>query len=152
MKIRVLWLQERLLCALVLAVATPSGIALGVEELCGVVAAKLTAAVPWSDLRARTDSAFPGAELVVAHTGDGALLRCDFQRLEAAATRGGLWLSSTATNATHQRFSVLATAVGRTAEYGVRWQSGAATPLCSGDALSFPPGSKLLANSGTVSI
>ena len=43
----------------------------------------------------------------------GARLRCVFQRLDGEATREGLWLTSTVTNTTADRFQVKAAQVGR---------------------------------------
>src|SRR5438094_137103 len=49
----------------------------------------------------------------VSPTAEGVRLRCVFQRLEAEATREGLWLTSTVTNAVNDRFCVVAVAVER---------------------------------------
>jgi len=51
--------------------------------------------------------------LAVSPAADGARLQCLFQRLEAEATRKGLWLTSTVTNGMNDRFRILAVAVGR---------------------------------------
>jgi len=40
-------------------------------------------------------------------------LRCVSQRLHGEATREGLWLTSTVTNAVHDRFRLVAAEVGR---------------------------------------
>src|ERR1051325_4020705 len=95
----------------------------------------------------------------------GAGLRCVFQRLAGEAIGDGLWLTSTVTNSVHDRFRVVAAAVGRAEEFGMRRQSTAATPLSddermggaslapeSGVALRFPPQSKALPRSGTVEV
>ena len=108
---------------------------------------------------------YQGDGLSVSATPEGARLRCAFQRLEGQATRDGLWLSSTADNASGERFRVMAMEVGRADEFGLRRQSAAATPLWPGDwgwrrlsysesgvALRFPPQSKTLQFHGTVSI
>ena len=68
---------------------------------------------PWSQLGAKAGADYQGDGLTVSPTADGARLRCVFQRLEAEATREGLWLTSTVTNAVHDRFRIVATAVGR---------------------------------------
>src|SRR5262249_22518513 len=56
-------------------------------------------AIPWSQLGAKAGADYKGDGLAVFPTAEGAQLRCVFQRLEAEATREGLWLTSTATNA-----------------------------------------------------
>src|SRR5207249_434482 len=58
--------------------------------------AKASAAMPWSRIGAKASADFQGNGLAVVPTGDGARLRCVFQRLEGQATREGLWLTSTA--------------------------------------------------------
>ena len=68
----------------------------------------------------------PSTSAAAAYHGDGldivpipqsgsVRLRCLFQRLEAEATREGLWLTSALTNGAHDRFRVTAVAIGRTA-------------------------------------
>src|SRR6185436_7715098 len=56
---------------------------------------------------------YGGGGLSVCATEAGARLHCAFQRLEAEATREGLWLTSAVTDAVNDRFRVMATSVGR---------------------------------------
>src|SRR5882724_6967273 len=69
--------------------------------------------LPWSQLGAKASADYQGDGLGVSATAEGARLRCVFQRLEGEATREGLWLTSTVTNAANDRFRVVATAVRR---------------------------------------
>src|SRR5262245_11800160 len=75
-----------------------------------------SATIPWSEVGAKAGAGYQGDGLRIIPTAEGARLRCIFQRLEGEATREGLWLVSTVTNALRERFRVLATAVGRTPE------------------------------------
>src|SRR6266568_3611021 len=68
---------------------------------------------PWSQLGAKAGADYQGDGLAVSPTVEGARLRCVFQRLEGEATREGLWLTSTVTNAVNDRFRVTAAEVGR---------------------------------------
>src|SRR5678815_1422808 len=91
-----------------------------------------TTTIPWSQLGAKAGADYQGDALAVIPTAEGARLRCVFQRLEGEATREGLWLTSTITNAVNDRFRIVAAELGRAAHFGVRrpsWQSAAATPL-----------------------
>src|SRR5262245_53309 len=83
---------------------------------------KPTEAIPWSQLGAKAGADYKGDGLAVSPTEGGVRLRCVFQRLEGEATREGLWLTSTATNGTTERFRVIAAAVGRS---GLRQSSAA---------------------------
>ena len=56
---------------------------------------------------------YKGDGLAVTPTEDGASLHCVFQRLDGEATPEGLWLTSTVTNTTSDRFRVTATEIGR---------------------------------------
>src|SRR5881409_668780 len=69
--------------------------------------------IPWSQIGAKAGTDYQGDGLAVSPTAGGARLRCVFQRLEGQATREGLWLSSTVTNAVNDRFRIVAVAVGR---------------------------------------
>src|SRR6266568_2327456 len=69
--------------------------------------------IPWSQIGAKAGADYQGDGLAVSPTVEGARLRCIFQRLEGEATREGLWLTSTVTNAVNDRFRVTAVAVGR---------------------------------------
>jgi len=66
-----------------------------------------------------------GESLSVTATSDGAELRCAVQRLEGQVTPDGLWLTSTAKDATGERFRVVAVKVGRMADSDL---SGPVTP------------------------
>ncbi|MEY2410612.1 MAG: trimeric autotransporter adhesin, partial [Verrucomicrobiota bacterium] len=70
-------------------------------------------AIPWSQLGAKAGADYQGDALAVIPTAEGARLRCAFQRLEGEATREGLWLTSTVTNAVNDRFRVVAADVRR---------------------------------------
>jgi hypothetical protein len=59
-----------------------------------------------------------GEGLAVAATTEGARLRCAFQQLEGEATRGGLWLTSSAPGQPNDHFRVMAVAVGREGRAG----------------------------------
>src|SRR5439155_2717729 len=69
--------------------------------------------IPCSQLGAKAGPDYKRDGLTVIPTAEGARLRCVFQRLEGEATREGLWLTSTVTNAVNERFRVVATSVGR---------------------------------------
>ena len=75
--------------------------------------ARTSQAIPWSQISAKAGADYQGDGLAVSPSAEGARLRCVFQRLEAEATREGLWLTSTVTNAVNDRFRIAATAVGR---------------------------------------
>jgi hypothetical protein len=64
-----------------------------------------------STFSAKAGTDYQGDGLAVSPTAEGAGLRCVFQRLEGEATREGLWLTSTVTNAVNERFRVTAAAV-----------------------------------------
>src|ERR1051325_7724408 len=70
-------------------------------------------AIRWSQIDAKAGADYQGEGLAVTRTESGAHLRCIFQRLEAEATSEGLWLTSTVTNPTSERFRVVAQSVGR---------------------------------------
>jgi hypothetical protein len=73
------------------------------------------AAIPWSQIGAKAGADYKGDGLAITPTESGARLQCVFQRLEGEATQQGLWLTSTVTNAEHDRFRVTAREVGRKA-------------------------------------
>jgi hypothetical protein len=79
--------------------------------------AKASEPLPWAQLGAKAGAEYKGDGLAVTPTADGARLRCVFQRLEGEATREGLWLTSTVTNAVNDRFRLVATEVGRVSPY-----------------------------------
>src|SRR5882724_8739879 len=72
-------------------------------------------AIPWSQIGEKAGADYRGDGLAVSPIpqSGSARLRCVFQRLEGEATREGLWLTSTVTNAVKERFRVIATAVAR---------------------------------------
>ncbi len=70
-------------------------------------------AIPWDQIGAKAGADYQGDGLRVAPTAQGARLHCVFQRLDGEATRQGLWLTSTISNAVNDRFRVMATEVGR---------------------------------------
>src|SRR6266496_3166032 len=72
-----------------------------------------SAVIAWSQIGAKAGADYQGDGLAVIPTAQGARLRCVFQRLEGDATREGLWLTSTLTNAVNERFRVVAAQVGR---------------------------------------
>ncbi len=65
-------------------------------------------AIPWSEIGARATADYQGDGLAVVASDNGALLKCVFQRLEGEATPEGLWLTSTASDETRDRFRVVA--------------------------------------------
>ncbi len=67
-----------------------------------------SSAIPWSEIGARATADYQGDGLSVGASGDGAILKCVFQRLEGEATPEGLWLTSTASDETRDRFRVVA--------------------------------------------
>src|SRR5437867_4820776 len=75
--------------------------------------AKTADSIPWSQIGAKAGADYQGDGLAVMPTAHGARLRCVFQKLEGEATREGLWLTSTVTNAVNDRFRVVAASVGR---------------------------------------
>src|SRR5262245_61862021 len=66
------------------------------------------APIHFAQLSAKAGADYHGDGLAVSCTAEGARLRCVFQRLEGEATREGLWLTSTVTNAVNDRFRVMA--------------------------------------------
>jgi hypothetical protein len=72
-------------------------------------------AIPWSQIGAKAAADYQGDGLAVSPSVHGARVRCVLQRLEGEATREGLWLTSTPSNAAKDRFRVVAVAVGRQA-------------------------------------
>src|SRR5215831_10100653 len=93
-----------------------------------LVPAGLDAGSPWPQIGAKAGADYQGDGLAVTTTAHGARLRCVFQRLEGEATREGLWLISTTTNAVDDRFSVVAVAVGRQAGHGAAEPQSVETP------------------------
>jgi hypothetical protein len=112
--------HARLFCAVALGIGSSFSLAAAAEDSAATAPAKTSQAIAWSQLGAKAGAHYQGDGLVVIPTADGARLRCVFQRLEAEATREGLWLTSTVTNAVNDRFRVMAEAVGREVGIGER--------------------------------
>ena len=104
-------LQTRIFCAVALGIGSSFGLAAATEDSADTAPA--TTAIPWSQLGAKAGADYQGDALAVIPTAGGARLRCAFQRLEGEATREGLWLTSTVTNAVNDRFRVVAADVRR---------------------------------------
>ena len=104
-------LQMCIYCAVALGMGSLLTLAAATEDSADTAPA--TTAIPWSQLGAKAGADYQGDALAVIPTAEGARLRCVFQRLEGEATREGLWLTSTATNAESDRFRVTAAQVGR---------------------------------------
>ena len=145
------------LAALIVAALIPSAALAASASLAANPATDQSQRIPLDQLGAVAGQQYHGDGLTVRATPEGARLRCVFQRLEGEATPAGLWLTSTAANAATDRFRIVAAEVGRAADFGVRRQSAAATPLFEGEqleefpfasesgvALRFPPQSKML--------
>src|SRR5256885_1252415 len=109
MKTKLNLFQGGLFCAMALAIGPAVGLAAAAEGS----PAKTSQVIPWSQIGTKAGADYQGDGLAVVPTGEGARLRCVFQRLEGEATREGLWLSSTVTNAASDRFCVMAVEVGR---------------------------------------
>src|SRR5580765_4246779 len=103
--------QARLLCAVLLGIGSSFSLAAAAADSADPTPAKTS--IPWSQLGAKAGADYQGDGLAVSPTAEGARLRCVFQRLEGEATREGIWLTSTVTNAMNDRFRIVATAVGR---------------------------------------
>ena len=89
--------------------------------------ANKTQAIPWNQIGSKAGADYQGDGLAVTPTAGGARLHCIFQRLDGEATTAGLWLTSTVTNQTSDRFRIRAAAVGR---------AGAASPLADTGTVS----------------
>src|SRR2546425_570971 len=111
MKTRLERFQARLFCAVALGIGSSFSLAAAAEDLADTAPAKTS--IPWSLIGAKVGADYQSDGLAVIPTADGALLRCVLQRLEGEATREGLWLTSSVTNAVNDRFRLVATEVGR---------------------------------------
>src|SRR5438105_4977575 len=107
-------LQAALLCALALAAGSSLSVGAAAED--SAKRGETSRGIQWSQIGAKAGGDYQGDGLGVSPTAGGARLRCVFQRLEGEATREGLWLTSTLTNAVKERFRVVAVAVGRWAD------------------------------------
>ena len=105
--------HARLCCALALGIGPSLSLPAAAADSADIPPPKTSHAIPWSQLGAKAGADYQGHGLAVSPTADGARLRCHFQRLEGEATREGLWLTSTLTNAMNDRFRVVAVAVAR---------------------------------------
>ena len=70
-------------------------------------------AIPFDQIGAVAGKQYAGDGLAVMSSPDGATLRCTFQRLDAHATREGLWLTSTKDGSKGEPFRIVAQAIGR---------------------------------------
>src|SRR6266404_324276 len=105
--------QARLVCAVALGIGSSFNLAAAEEDSADTTPAKASQAIPWSQIGAKAGADYRGDGLAVSPAAEGARLRCVSQRLEGEATRQGLWLTSTVTNAVSDRFRIVAAAVGR---------------------------------------
>src|SRR5207253_10819253 len=112
MKIKSKLFRPRLFCAVALGIGSSFSLSAMAADSADTAPAKTS--IPWSQIGAKAGADYKGDGLAVMATADGARLRCAFQRLEGEATREGLWLTSTVTNAVSDRFCVTAFSVGRT--------------------------------------
>src|SRR5216683_6727699 len=111
MKTKLKLFQARMFCAVALGIGSSFSLAVAAADPAGPALTKTS--IPWSQIGAKAGADYQGDGLAVSPTAEGARLRCVFQRLEGEATREGLWLASTVTNAVNDRFRIVATAVGR---------------------------------------
>jgi hypothetical protein len=88
--------------------------------------------IPMGQPGAIASKEYQGDGLSVAATTEGARLRCVFQRLEGLATGRGLWLASTVTNDSSDRFGVIATALGHEAIRPTKQTSNESDERCEG--------------------
>jgi hypothetical protein len=68
--------------------------------------------IPFADIGAKVTADYKGEALGITAISEGALLRCEFQKLEGHATPEGLWLASTEPG-TEGKLCLRAIAVGR---------------------------------------
>src|SRR5216683_8346501 len=111
MKTKLKLFQARMFCAVALGIGSSFSLAVAAEDPAGPALTKTS--IPWSQIGAKAGADYQGDGLAVSPTAEGGRLRCVFQRLEGEATREGLWLTSTVTNAVNDRFRIVAAAVGR---------------------------------------
>src|SRR5712691_5639324 len=103
--------RARLFCAVALGIGSSFSLSATAADSADTAPAKTS--IPWSQIGVKAGADYQGDGLAVSPTVKGARLRCAFQKLEGEATREGLWLTSTVTNASNGRFRVMAFAVGR---------------------------------------
>ena len=111
MKTKLNLVVARMFCAVALGIGLSVSPAAAAGDSPDIASAKTS--VPWSQLGAKAGADYQGDGLAVTPTAEGARLRCVFQQLEAEATREGLWLISTVSNAVNERFRVTAVGVER---------------------------------------
>ena len=111
MKTKLNLVVARMFCAVALGIGLSVSPAAAAGDSPDIASAKTS--VPWSQLGAKAGADYQGDGLAVTPTAEGARLRCVFQQLEGEATREGLWLTSTVTNAVNDPFRLVATEVGR---------------------------------------
>ncbi|PYJ86535.1 MAG: hypothetical protein DME22_04955 [Verrucomicrobia bacterium] len=137
-------------CAVAFGIGSSSfSPATAAEDSAGIAPAKTSEAIPWSQIGAKAGADYQGDGLAIIPSGEGARLRCVFQRLEGEATREGLWLISTVTNAVKERFCVTAAEVGR---FGLRQSSGAFEADPKRQRTAAVQGAVALPRNGAVSI
>src|ERR1017187_5237760 len=115
MKTNIILFQARLFSAVALGIGSSFNLAAAAAAESADPAPAKTS-IPWSQLGAKAGADYKGDGLAVSPAPGGARLRCVFQRLEGEATREGLWLTSTVSNAVNERFRVVAESVGRSAD------------------------------------
>src|SRR5204863_9675257 len=106
----------RLICAAALGIGSSFSLADAAADSADPAPAKISQAIPWSQLGAKAGADYQGDGLAVSPTAEGARLRCAFQKLEGQATREGLWLTSTVippSGTVSDRFRVVAADVRR---------------------------------------
>src|SRR6266496_3452463 len=113
MKPKLKLIQARMFCAVALEIGSSFSLAAAAEDSAETAPAKTSEAIQWSEIGEKAAADYRGDGLALIPTADGARLRCVFQRLEGEATREGLWLTSTVTNAVKDRFRIVAAGVGR---------------------------------------
>src|SRR5438093_3221646 len=118
--------RARLFCAVALGIGSSFSLSATAADSADTAPAKTS--IPWSQLGAKAGADYKGDGLAVIATAEGARLRCAFQKLEGEATREGLWLTSTVTNAVNEHFRVTAFTVGRTSKaFGAPASAGGAS-------------------------
>src|SRR5438876_9754105 len=147
MKTKLKLFRAWLFCAVALGISWSSTLTATAADSADTAPAKTS--IPWSQIGAKAGADYQGNGLAVIATADGARLRCAFQRLEGEATREGLWLTSTVTNAclrgqaVNDRFRIVAAAVGRVGEaFGVPASAGGACESFQRSGLTAPEPAK----------
>src|SRR6266496_2758056 len=134
----------RMVCAVALGMGSSFSMAAAAADSADIA----ETSIPWSQIGAKAAADYRGDGLAVIPTAAGARLRCVFQRLEGEATRDGLWLTSTVTNAVNDRFRVVAASVGRSV---IADASNALAPFTPMN-IERPPGLGLRQSSGAFEV